>query len=138
MSQQPENRERALTAKKDKKLPAMQFYPGDWRKDMGVQALTFHDRGVWFEMLMLMHGSERRGVLVLNGQPMSEEMIARSIGLDIQTFHQSLAALLDTGVASREAGTGAVMSRRMVSDEYLRKVRAASGSQGEANSNQPR
>ena len=52
---------------RDKKLPAMQFYPGDWRKDIGVQSLSFHDRGVWFEMLMLMHGSERRGVLVLNG-----------------------------------------------------------------------
>jgi hypothetical protein len=34
--QQPEKRERALTAKKDKKLPAKQFYPGDWRKDRGV------------------------------------------------------------------------------------------------------
>ena len=47
---------------KDKKLPALQFYPGDWRKDLGVQSLSFHDRGVWFEMLMLMHDSENRGV----------------------------------------------------------------------------
>lgn len=115
---------------KDKKLPAMQFYPGDWRKDIGVQSLSFNDRGIWFEMLMLMHDSERRGVLVLNGQPMSDEMIARAIGLDNQTFNQSLTTLLNTGVASREEDTGAVMNRRMVRDEHLRKIRAACGAKG--------
>jgi hypothetical protein len=40
------------------KLPALQWYPADWRKDPGVQALSLHDRMVWFEMLMLMHESE--------------------------------------------------------------------------------
>lgn len=115
---------------KDKKLPAMQFYPGDWRRDVGVQSLSFHDRGVWFEMLLLMHGSERRGVLVLNGQPMTDEMIARAIGLDNQSFKQTLADLLNTGVACREDSTGAVMNRRMVKDEYLRKVRTACGYKG--------
>lgn len=122
--------ESTRSAQKDKKLPAMQFYPGDWRKDIGVQSLSFHDRGVWFEMLMLMHDSERRGVLVLNGKPMSDDMIARAIGLDNQTFNQSLTILLSTGVASREVETGAVMNRRMVRDEYVRKVRVAAGSKG--------
>ena len=115
---------------KDKKLPALQFYPGDWRKDMGVQSLSFHDRGVWFEMLMLMHDSERRGVLVLNGKAMSDEMIARAIGLDNQMFNQTLTTLLTNGVADREQETGAVINRRMVRDEYLRKIRANAGSKG--------
>lgn len=115
---------------KDKKLPALQFYPGDWRKDMGVQSLSFHDRGVWFEMLMLMHDSERRGVLVLNGKAMSDEMIARAIGLDNQMFNQTLTTLLTNGVAGREQETGAVINRRMVRDEYLRKIRADAGSKG--------
>jgi hypothetical protein len=108
----------------------MQFYPGDWRKDLGVQTLTFQDRGVWIEMLMLMHESERRGVMVLNEQPMSDEMIAQAIGLDIQTFKLSLGTLLKRGVASREPGTDAVMSRRMVRDEFLRKIRAEAGCLG--------
>jgi hypothetical protein len=118
------------TAQKDKKLPAMQFYPGDWRRDVGVQSLSFHDRGVWFEMLMLMHGSERRGVLVLNGQRMSDDMIARAIGLDIQIFNQTLTTLVSTGVASREEGTGALINRRMLRDEHVRKIRVAAGSMG--------
>lgn len=112
------------------KLPALQFYPGDWRKDLGVQSLDFHDRGVWFEMLMLMHDSERRGVLVLNGAAMTPEMIARAIGLDNQILTSTLSTLLSSGVASRESETGAIYCRRMVRDEYIRKVRTESGRKG--------
>lgn len=112
------------------KLPAIQFYPGDWRKDMGVQSLSYHDRGVWFELLMLMHQSERRGVLVLNGLPMSDESIGRMLGLDNQILTTTLTNLLTSGVASREPNTEALMSRRMVRDENLRKTRKECGKLG--------
>jgi hypothetical protein len=112
------------------KLPAIQFYPGDWRKDVGVQSLAFHDRGVWFEILMLMHESERRGVLTLNGKPMSDDALARLLGLDKQILTTTLSELITTGVASREPDTGALMCRRMVRDESLRKTRTEAGKKG--------
>lgn len=112
------------------KLPAIQFYPGDWRKDVGVQSLSFHDRGVWFEMLMLMHESERRGLLILNSQPMDEESIARLLGLNKQILTKTVARLLSTGVAGRDEETGALMCRRMVRDERIRQVRTAAGKKG--------
>ena len=112
------------------KLPAFQFYPGDWRKDMGVQSLSFHDRGVWWEMLCLMHESERRGVLILNGQAMTEDSLTRLLGLDKQILTTTLTTLLTSGVASREEHTGAIYSRRMVRDENLRKIRTEAGSKG--------
>jgi len=115
---------------KDQKLPAIQFYPGDWLRDTGVQSLSFHDRGVWFHMILMMHGSERRGVLVLNGRAMTTEMIARLVGLDTQTFTETLTNLLEAGVASVEAETEAIMNRRMVRDENLRKVRTRAGLMG--------
>ncbi|GAA3973832.1 hypothetical protein [Hymenobacter antarcticus] len=40
------------------KLPAIQFYPGDWHKDQGVQALDLAQRGAWFELLLMMHDSD--------------------------------------------------------------------------------
>lgn len=43
------------------KMPAFQFYPADWRKDPGIQALDRHDRSVWFDMLCIMHESDERG-----------------------------------------------------------------------------
>ncbi|HUD21518.1 MAG TPA: hypothetical protein VMQ60_01630 [Acidobacteriaceae bacterium] len=112
------------------KLPALQFYPGDWRKDIGVQSLTFHDRGIWFEMLMLMHESDIRGMLVLNGRPMPIESLARLLGLDIHVVNQTLSNLITTGVASVEPNSGAIMCRRMVRDENIRKVRTEAGKKG--------
>jgi hypothetical protein len=112
------------------KLPAFQFYPGDWRKDMGVQSLSFHDRGVWWEMLCLMHESERRGVLVLNGTAMTEETLSRLLGLDKQITTTTITNILAVGVASREEDTGAIYCRRMVKDEKIRQVRSIAGKQG--------
>jgi len=118
------------TMSKIHKLPAMQFYVGDWRKDPGVQALDFHDRGVWFEMLCLMHESEQRGKLMLNGAAMPESALARLLGLDKQILTTAITTLLTYGVASRCDETGAIICRRMIRDENLRKVRAECGKQG--------
>ena len=118
------------TMSKIHKLPAMQFYVGDWRKDPGVQALDFHDRGVWFELICLMHESEERGKLMLNGAAMPEDAISRLLGLDKQILTTTLTKLLTYGVASTCEETGAITCRRMIRDENLRKTRAGCGKLG--------
>ena len=117
-------------AKKSDKLPAMQFYPADWRKDPGVQSLDYFERGCWFEMLCVMHSPEERGVLVLNGKPMSDEIIARLLGLDKQIATTTITSLLSRGVASRRDCDGALYSRRMVRDEEIRQTRISAGKMG--------
>jgi hypothetical protein len=112
------------------KLPAIQFYPGDWHKDQGVQALDLAQRGAWFELLLMMHDSDERGVLLVNGQPMPDAVIARRLGLDNQTANQILTTLLTYGVASRRESDGALFCRRMVKDENLRRVRTEAGKKG--------
>lgn len=112
------------------KLPAIQFYPGDWRKDPGVQALSFHDRGVWFEILLLMHESDERGKLKLNGKPMPTEALGRLLGLDNQNLTTTITKLLEYGVASTCEESGALICRRMVRDEELREVRKKCGKMG--------
>lgn len=114
---------------KSKKLPAIHFYSGDWKKDLGVQALDFHDRHVWFEMLLLMHDSESRGELILNNKPMSHETIARLIGLDNQTFNQSLTKIIENGVCGLKVD-GTIFSRKMVREEEISRTRIKSGSMG--------
>jgi hypothetical protein len=99
------------------KLPALQWYPGDWRKDVGIQSLSYHDRGVWFEMLMLMHESPVRGKLMIGGKAASEDLIAGVLHLDIETFRGTVTTLLDRGICDRDSRTGALMNRRMVRDE---------------------
>lgn len=112
-----------------KKLPAFQFYPSDWKSDIKVQSLEFHDRGIWFEMLCLMHESEQRGKLVMNGKSMERKMIARLIGTDLRTLNKSLDILISAGVAYVDEA-GVIFNRRMVNDEKLRLVRMEAGSQG--------
>lgn len=111
------------------KLPAFQFYPADWRKDPGVQALSYHDRGVWFEILCLMHESEQRGKLTLNGKPMPEDALARLLGLDKQNLTKVINNLLEYGVASRDE-QGFLINRRMIKDENIRQMRAIFGQKG--------
>ncbi|MDF7810731.1 GIY-YIG nuclease family protein [Hymenobacter sp. YC55] len=112
------------------KMPAFQFYPADWRKDPGVQALDRHDRSVWFDMLCIMHESDERGVLLLAGRPIPEDALARMLNLDNQTFNQTLNNLLTYGVASRREQDGALYSRRMVRDQAKREEQAEYGKKG--------
>jgi hypothetical protein len=112
------------------KAPAFQFYPADWRKDPGIQALSRHDQSVWFDLLCIMHESDERGVLLLAGKPIPEDAIARMLNLDNQTCNQTLTTLLTYGVASRRESDGAIYSRRMVKDEALIQIRRNAGKMG--------
>src|SRR3990167_3216824 len=113
-----------------KKLPSIQFYPGDWRKDPGIQALDYESRGIWFEILMLMHESERRGELLLNGEPIPDDALARILGLDVAKLKQTLTKLLSYGVASRKQTNGALINRRMLKDQAFLDMRRAAASLG--------
>lgn len=113
------------------KQPSFQFYPGDWKRDAGVQSLSFEERGVWFEMMLLMFESAERGKLVFGtGTPMPEDAVARSLGLDRQRYVQILRKLLDYGVASKDEKTGIIFCRRMVRDTELSRKRAECGKLG--------
>ena len=97
-------------------LPYLAFYIGDWRKDLGIQSLSYYHRGVWFELLMLMHCSEQRGRLVLAGKPMPNASVARLLGLSERETDDALTVILASGVASRELD-GTIYCRRMIREE---------------------
>jgi len=112
------------------KMPALQFYVGDWRKDPGVQSLDFFTRGVWFEMLCLMHESTERGVLLLNGMPMPKSALSRLLGIDENTLDNCLQILESYGIFSKRNKDSAIFSRRMVKDERIISARRKAGSSG--------
>lgn len=112
------------------KLPALHFYIGDWRKDPGVQSLSFEEKGVWIELLFLMHESEQRGKLVIGGKAISEDRLSTMLHLDKQKLSSVLSSLLELNVADREPNTGIIFSRRMVRDEEIRQIRSECGKMG--------
>ncbi|WP_066735688.1 hypothetical protein [Cupriavidus sp. D384] len=111
------------------KRPAFQFYPADWRKDTALQGCSLLARGLWHEMLCLMHECEPYGHLSVNGKPMKPAQVARLVGISEKEYQRVLAELIDAGVPSI-ADDGSVYSRRMVRDEQIREARAAGGKAG--------
>lgn len=78
----------------------------------------------------MMHESEQRGRLLLNGRPVPDDALARLLGLDRQVLSNTLSTLLACGVASRDPATGALLNRRMVRDEEIRNIRRNAGKKG--------
>ena len=118
-----------LVAKKQK-LPAIQFYPGDWHKDQGVQCLTLEERGAWLEILFLMFESEQRGKLLLNGGAYPMSCLAISLRSSESKVCEIVEKLVQLGVCDRDEKTQILSCRRMLRDEKLRRKRASSGKQG--------
>lgn len=81
-------------------------------------------------MLCIMHESDQRGVLLLNGKPIPDEALARMLNLDNQTLNQTLNLILNYGVASRRESDGAIYCRRMVRDQKLIEIRREAGKMG--------
>lgn len=102
--------------------PWMKFYPRDWRADEKLRICSLAARGLWIEMLAIMHGSERYGHLLINGNAPTEAQLAVLAGTSANQVTELLGELEAAGVFSRSA-TGVIYSRRMTADE--RKARTA-------------
>jgi hypothetical protein len=111
------------------KRPSFQFYPADWRKDSALQSCSVAARGLWIEMMCIMHECEPYGYLSINGNAMKAVQLARLVGESEETVKGLLSELEQAGVFSHTE-TGCIYSRRMVSDEHIRTVRAKGGQAG--------
>lgn len=111
------------------KRPAFQFYPADWRKDPALSTCSLAARGLWVELMCVMHEAEIYGVLSINGTPMTIQQIARTVGESTSVVAKLIKELSDAGVFSTNE-SGCIFSRRMVRDEQLRNVRADAGRLG--------
>lgn len=57
------------------KRPSFQFYPGDWSANPNLKRCTFAERGIWLEVICLLHDQPEYGVL---RWPLKE--IAQAVG----------------------------------------------------------
>jgi len=114
----------------NEKLPALHFYPGDWYKDPGVMALNSVERGVWFQMLLLMFESKRRGYLELADKKYPEKEMASLFKISEPKLQKIIVKLISFDVGSLEKNTQILYSRRMVRDEEKRQLLIKAGSKG--------
>jgi hypothetical protein len=94
----------------------MKFYPTDWRGDQTLRAVSLAARGLWIEMLMIMHEADPYGHLVLGARPVSNDILARMVSAQPIEIEQLLAELENAGVYNRTGRGGVIYSRRMTKD----------------------
>ena len=116
------------------KSSIMRFSPDDWVSNIGIQALSYFERGIWFELMLKMHASPQIGKLILtSGIPITDSIIASNLlKIDPGEWDKAKAILLEYGVASICPATGALMCSRMVQDERNRALSRAHGKRGGA------
>jgi hypothetical protein len=117
------------------KRPSFQFYPGDWLRDKSLQTCSLEARGLWIQMLCLMHDNEPYGYLTIGGgsAPMPPGILGALANVrPISRTPKLLAELEREWVFSRNE-SGVIYSRRMVKDEHIRSVRMEAGKAGGGN-----
>jgi hypothetical protein len=86
-------------------------------------------RGLWMEMLCIMHEAEPRGSLLINGRPVSERQMVSLTGATLREIHTWVAELELAGVFSRD-DNGTIYSRRMKRDQEKSEQDKANGKAG--------
>jgi uncharacterized phage protein (TIGR02220 family) len=111
------------------KRPSFQFYPGDWLRSTDLRSCSLAAKGLWADMLCLMHEGAPYGYLKVNNKVILPSNLARMVGATLQEVEGLLEELETAGVFSRDED-GCIFSRRMVKDERVRNSRAAGGKKG--------
>ena len=111
------------------KQPWLKFFPSDWRADPALRMCSLAARGLWIEMLCLMHEARPHGSLLVNGKPVTAAQLANLVGGGVAEVEGFLAELEEAGVFSRDAD-GALYSRRMRRDEERAAVNRVNGRAG--------
>lgn len=108
------------------------FYSRDWRSNAKLRLCGFGARGLWADILSLMHESAHRGFLLVEGVVPSVKQLALLLGGSEKEIASLLSELGGTKVYSitgepmpediealipRGMPDGVMLSRRMVRDE---------------------
>ncbi len=99
------------------------FNTTDWRVDSALNLCSLSARGLWIEMLAIMHEANPRGHLLIKGRPPTNQELAHLVGATLEDVQEALVELENSQVFDRRKG-GVIVSRRMVrEDDYGRKMR---------------
>ena len=73
-----------------KRQPWMKFYPTDWQADGELGACSLTARGLWIELISLMHRSEKYGFLLISGRLPTPRALSLLTRCDLKTFNSAV------------------------------------------------
>ena len=113
----------------EKRMPFMRFYWSDWRADPGLRLCSLAARGLWADMLSIMHEAEPYGHLIIRGVPVTEKELAKIAGGKPAEVRKLVNELEKNSVFSRNS-EGIPFSRRMVRDKEISEKNRENGRAG--------
>lgn len=131
------------------KRPSFQFYPNDWTSNPNLRRCTFAEKGIWLDVMCLMHDQEPYGILRWPLKEIAEAVKCRPADLSALVRKGVLKGddkrLIDPFIyvprSGRKDGEPVELlaaqdgpiwySSRMVKDEYVRTIRGESTRFGE-------
>ena len=93
--------------------PFLKFYTSDWRSDPRLRMCSPAARGMWIEMICLMHEASPYGHLLIHGQTPNEAQLASLTGIPSAELPGLVGELERLGVFSRTK-EGVIYSRKLV------------------------
>lgn len=128
--------------------PSFQFYPGDWQSNSNLRRCSHAEKGVWVDVMCLMHDQAEYGVLRWPLKEIAETVNCRAADLHslirkgvLKGDDKQLSdPFIYTPRSGRKDGEPVILvptqagpvwySSRMVKDEYVRTIRAESAANG--------
>ncbi len=107
------------------KRPSFQWYPGDWLRSTDIRSCSVAARGLWIDMICLMHDGNPYGHLKVGDKVILPVNLAQMVGATLHETEQWLEELEKSGVFSRK--NDCIICRRMIRDEKIRESRAKGG-----------
>lgn len=95
--------------------PWMKWNPQHWRSDEKLRMCSLAARGLWIEMIAIMHRAEKYGHLMIAGKAPTPGQLAVQVGAPADEVERLIQELEEACVFSRTAA-GEIYSRRMTID----------------------
>lgn len=92
--------------------PWLKFYPTDWRSDPKLRMCGLSARGLWIELISIMHEATPYGHLLVSGLAPTDTQLAVLVGASSDQIPGLVGELEAAGVFSRTR-EGVIYSRRM-------------------------
>ncbi len=92
--------------------PWVKFYTSDWRSDPALRMCSLAARGLWIEMICIMHEATPYGHLLVNGHSPTETQLGVLVGAPPEQIAAMLGELETAGVFSRTRA-GVIYSRKL-------------------------
>jgi len=117
-------------AKATARYPWFKFTPQDWRGDAGLRIVSLAARGLWIEMLCVMHEADPYGHLIgKTGKALTVDDLASVVGKPVEVVAACLSELEEQGVFSRTKAQ-VIVSRRMIRDHNRARKMRENGKMG--------